>query len=35
VLEEKTDALNEQQQQAISMHLCMDYGIRGKGRGIK
>jgi len=35
VLEEKTDALSEQQEKAMSMHFCVDNDIRGKGRGIK
>jgi len=33
-LEEKTDALNEQQQRALSMHHMLDDYIRGKRRGI-
>jgi len=33
-LTEKTDALNEQQQKALSMHQMLDYDIRGKRRGI-
>ena len=33
-LEEKTDALNEQQQRALSMRQMLDYYIRGKRRDI-
>jgi len=32
-LKEKTDAVNEQQQKALSMHQMFDYDIRGKRRG--
>ena len=33
-LEEKTDALNEQRQRALSMHQMLNCIIRGKRRGI-
>lgn len=34
-LEEKEDALNKQQQQALSTDNLLDYDFRGKRRGIK